>query len=166
MTQATFDPNAAPLELMAQSGRRVGSDPILRALTGAGALTILLMLASLLIVLTMAAIPSIRAFGFSFVTSKDWRPNERELPKRGLEALVAADRIPHRLTAHNAGPQLAGGCHRIVDLVVARQTGTARIGRPVALESEPLDVRAAEAKRTVRQDQPRFGPADEQIRLG
>ena len=89
-----------------------------------------------------------------------------ELPKRGLEALVAADRIPHRLTAHNAGAQLAGGCHRIVDLVVARQTGTARIGRPVALEPEPLDVRAAEAKRTARQDQPRFGTADEQIRLG
>jgi phosphate transport system permease protein len=88
MTQATFDPSAAPLELMAQSGRRVGSDQILRALTGAGAVIVLLMLASLLIVLTMAAIPSIRAFGFSNVTSKDWRPNELEQPKRGPDGKV------------------------------------------------------------------------------
>src|SRR5438128_2295535 len=88
MTQATFDSSAAPLELMAQSGRRVGSDQILCVLTGAGAVTVLLMLAALLIVLTMAAIPSIRAFGFSFVTSKDWRPNELEQPKRGTDGKV------------------------------------------------------------------------------
>src|SRR2546430_3375949 len=88
MTQHALDPSSAPLELMARSGRRVGSDQILRALTGAGAITVLLMLASLLVVLTIAAIPSIRAFGFSFVTSKDWRPNELEQPKRGPDGKV------------------------------------------------------------------------------
>src|SRR5438445_11472629 len=82
MTQHALDPTAAPLELMAGPGRRVGSDQILRALTGTGAVIVLLMLAALLVVLTVAAIPSIRTFGFSFITSREWRPNEIEQPKR------------------------------------------------------------------------------------
>src|SRR3954471_4566603 len=83
MTHATV-----PFELTAQPGRRIGSDQILRALTGAGAITVLLMLAALLVVLTVAAIPSIRAFGVSFITSSEWRPNELEVPKRDANGKV------------------------------------------------------------------------------
>jgi phosphate transport system permease protein len=46
------------------------------------------MLAALLIVLTVAAMPSIRTFGFSFIVTRDWRPNELEVPKKGPDGKV------------------------------------------------------------------------------
>src|SRR5439155_17192264 len=71
--------------------RRIGSDQILSTLTGSAAILVLLMLASLLGVLTVAAIPSIRAFGFSFITSRDWRPNEIEQPKRDARGKIVIE---------------------------------------------------------------------------
>src|SRR3954447_6551607 len=91
MTDQALDPSLVPLELLAQPGRRIGSDQILRALTGAGAITVLLMLAALLVVLTIAAIPSIRTFGLSFITSSEWRPNELEVPKRDANGKVVIE---------------------------------------------------------------------------
>jgi len=40
------------------------------------------LLASLLIVLTMASLPAIKQFGWSFVVGTEWRPNALEQPKR------------------------------------------------------------------------------------
>jgi phosphate transport system permease protein len=48
----------------------------------ASGVVVLLMLASLVVVLTMAAWPSFKAFGPSFLTSTEWRPNELERPLR------------------------------------------------------------------------------------
>ena len=66
------------------TGRSGGAtaDLVLRVVTGAAALVIMLMLAALVAVLTMAALPSIKAYGWSFVTSTEWRPNELEQPRR------------------------------------------------------------------------------------
>jgi phosphate transport system permease protein len=58
------------------------SDRFFAALTRGAAATILLMLAALVIVLALAAIPSVRTFGPSFVVGRDWRPNEIEQPRR------------------------------------------------------------------------------------
>jgi phosphate transport system permease protein len=43
---------------------------------------VLLMLASLVTVLVIAAAPSFKVFGPGFITSSQWRPNELERPKR------------------------------------------------------------------------------------
>ena len=67
----------------------------------------------------------------------------------------AADGVAHRLAADDGRAQLARRRQGVVDLVVARVVRPARIGRPVAREAEPLDVRAAEAERL---------PAEQQVR--
>jgi len=72
-------PPARPSLIRAQ--RRLGSDAILKALARAAAVTIILMLASLVVVLARAAVPSIKAFGFKFLVSSEWRPNPLETPK-------------------------------------------------------------------------------------
>ena len=90
MTQATIGPAmeyltprpappARPSLVRAQ--RRFGSDAILTALTRAAAVTIILMLASLVIVLAKAAAPSMKEFGLKFLVTSEWRPNELSQPK-------------------------------------------------------------------------------------
>src|SRR5438552_18435181 len=75
-----------PYEPLPLLGRRPGAfvtgDTILRFITGAGATTVLLMRAALVVVLTLAALPSIKESGFKFLTSTTWRPNELEVPRR------------------------------------------------------------------------------------
>ncbi len=71
----------APARPLVSGSRRVGSDLILRVLTSGAAIIVLLMLGSLVAVLAYAAVPSIKAFGFKFLVSSEWRPNELEVPK-------------------------------------------------------------------------------------
>lgn len=76
-------------QLIPQSGtRRFNGDAILEYAAKAGAVCILLMLVALLIILTMAAAPSIRTFGWNFIVSSQWRPNELEQPKRGPDGNI------------------------------------------------------------------------------
>ena len=84
-----------------------------------------------------------------------------ELPQRRLDAQGAADRVRQRLCPHDPRPHLLHRRERIVDLVVARIARSARIERPVALQPEPLDVRAAEAKRPPGQLEVRARTRDE-----
>src|SRR6266550_2553009 len=70
-----------------------------------------------------------------------------EMSKRGLEALIASDRVPHGLTADYRNPHLPGGRHCVVDLVVTRKVRAIRIEWPVADQAQPFDVRAPEAER-------------------
>jgi phosphate transport system permease protein len=70
------------------------SDRLLAGLTTAAAATILLMLAALVIVLALAAVPSIRTFGHSFLTSRDWRPNEIEQSRHGPNGEVITQILP------------------------------------------------------------------------
>jgi phosphate transport system permease protein len=86
MTQATIE-SASPLDRSNRSAI-IDGDVVLKIASLGGALCILLMLGALLSVLFYSALPSIREFGFSFLASSDWRPNERELPKRGLDGKI------------------------------------------------------------------------------
>src|SRR3954471_15036469 len=56
-----------------------GADRMLCTLTQGSAAIVLLMMAALVIVLTVAAIPSMKAFGAKFLVGTTWRPNELEL---------------------------------------------------------------------------------------
>jgi phosphate transport system permease protein len=51
----------------------------------------MLMLASLLAVLVIAAAPSFKIFGLGFVASSQWRPNELERPKRDAQGKVVTE---------------------------------------------------------------------------
>jgi phosphate transport system permease protein len=51
------------------------ADAALRLLSRDAAVTVLLMLTSLVIVLTASAVPSIRTFGPRFIVGREWRPN-------------------------------------------------------------------------------------------
>ena len=65
-----------------------GADTWLSLAVHGAAVLLLVMLASLIIVLLPAAVPSFKTFGWSFLVSSDWRPNEIERPKRGADGKV------------------------------------------------------------------------------
>ena len=53
-------------------------DPVFKAIIGAFAFVILVLLGGIAVALTVRAMPSIRHFGFAFVSSTDWNPNTDE----------------------------------------------------------------------------------------
>lgn len=67
---------------------RFGADLALSLCARGSALLILLMIGALIVVLAAAALPSVREFGWSFITSTDWRPNELEAPQRHPDGSV------------------------------------------------------------------------------
>jgi phosphate transport system permease protein len=71
---------------------RSGGDAMLRIASTASALTILAMLATLVLMLFIAALPSIRRFGVAFLFSTEWRPNP--LPVLKLDAQGRTIRDP------------------------------------------------------------------------
>ena len=78
-----------------------------------------------------------------------------ELAELGLDAGGTTNGVAHRLTADDGGAHLSGGRHGVVDLVVARKVRPDRIGRPVAGDAEPFDVRSAEPERPAGDDESR-----------
>jgi phosphate transport system permease protein len=89
-------PAAAPRtrawrSIVRQGGYRFGADALMAMLTRGSALVIIAMLVGLLWVLTATAMPSMRTFGWSFVTSSDWRPNELEVPKRDARGNIVME---------------------------------------------------------------------------
>jgi ABC-type phosphate transport system permease subunit len=81
----------APARPLVGGSRRFGADLILQLLArGAGAV-VLLMLASLIVVLAYAAMPSVKAFGFKFLVSSEWRPNELQVPKHDANGDVVIE---------------------------------------------------------------------------
>jgi phosphate transport system permease protein len=83
-------PPVEPMEFSAR-GSHVGSDIVMSILTTGAAGIVLLMLAALIAVLTVAAVPSIRAFGASFLTNEEWRPNELNVPQRTADGKLVLD---------------------------------------------------------------------------
>ena len=91
-TATGADPSgSAPVFSLERGGRHNLADAVLSVLARGGAVTVLIMLAALIAVLTNAAIPSIRTFGVSFLTSREWRPNEIEQPKIGPDGKVVIE---------------------------------------------------------------------------
>ncbi len=78
-------------EITRSPGLQLGADRVLTLLTAGSALTVLLMLFALVAVLFVAAIPSIRQFGFAFLTSSTWRPNEITRSVRTPEGKLVRD---------------------------------------------------------------------------
>jgi phosphate transport system permease protein len=81
-------PPPAPAPVRVARRRKSRADFFLGLLARAGAISVLLMLATLIVVLTIAALPSIRTFGVEFLTTTEWRPNELEQPARGPDGSV------------------------------------------------------------------------------
>jgi len=63
------------------------------------AVSVVLMLVVLLWMLSSAAMPSIRAFGWSFLRDSDWRPNELEQPVQSPDGRIVMQTIPPRFGA-------------------------------------------------------------------
>jgi phosphate transport system permease protein len=97
---ANFGPPPPPLVVPMATGRGgraplaqrkrsvLETDRILGLLTRGSAICVVLMLALLVGVLAKASLPSVRAFGPGFVTSREWRPNELERPAHGPDGAV------------------------------------------------------------------------------
>jgi phosphate transport system permease protein len=90
MTRAVLSPRPGG-DILAQSGGSGRSDLILGVLVRGAALTVLLMLASLVVVLFYSAMPSIKTFGVKFLVTSVWRPNEREVQRRDVSGNIMRD---------------------------------------------------------------------------
>jgi phosphate transport system permease protein len=75
----------------ARGRRRSIGDAVLGLVTRGSAAGVILMLVALVVVLTYAALPSIRAYGAGFLVSTDWRPNELERPLLDAAGKVVMD---------------------------------------------------------------------------
>ena len=66
--------------------------------TSSAGLSIALMLITLLVVLTIAAWPSIEKYGWSFLVESEWRPNELNLPVRDVDGNIQFDEDNEMIT--------------------------------------------------------------------
>ena len=69
----------------------LSTDSIMAGLARLGAVCILLMLVALLAVLACSAWPSITRYGAKFLVSRQWRPNELEVPVKDANGHVVFD---------------------------------------------------------------------------
>ena len=81
----------SPESLRAARPAWAGLDWILHGLARMAGAVVLLMLASVVLVLFTASAPSMKAFGWRFLTSSTWQPNELEQPKIGPDGNVVLD---------------------------------------------------------------------------
>jgi phosphate transport system permease protein len=82
-TQAQLtSPGRSPLAAARRARRRSRADWIMGFIARGGAIAVILMLATLVVVLFLAALPSIREFGPGFLVGTEWRANELEIPLR------------------------------------------------------------------------------------
>ncbi len=91
MSQLADPPVASTQTLLRQRGRRLDADRIMRFTALGGAISVLLMLGSLLVVLGWSSIPSIKAYGLHFLSSTEWRPNELEQPLRDAQGKIVME---------------------------------------------------------------------------
>lgn len=76
VTNLLYMQSATVKAALADSFGGMVGDSLLRFLARDAAVAILCMLASLLVVLAVSAMPSIKAFGLKFLVTSEWRPNE------------------------------------------------------------------------------------------
>src|SRR3954452_7110743 len=79
---------AAPARSLLRRPRFITSDRVMVGLARVGAFGLISMLAILLVVLFFAAWPSIHTFGWHFLTTSQWRPNELSAPARDAAGRV------------------------------------------------------------------------------
>lgn len=91
MTSPPAHPRGPASSSLRGRRNRFDADFWLGLLCRASVITILVMLVALLAVLVYAAMPSIKAFGTSFITGTEWRPNALEQPKRDASGHVVIE---------------------------------------------------------------------------
>ncbi len=69
-----------PFRSLDRPRRWISGDAILAGCSRVGAFSVVAMLVVLLAVLTTAAWPSIETFGWKFLITSQWRPNELNVP--------------------------------------------------------------------------------------
>ena len=133
--------SAEPLALAESRPTWLDGDFVLRSLTRLSALTILGMLLALLVVLAVAALPTIRHFGAHFLVGTEWRPNEIERPKR--------DPVTNRLVLDADGERVmevipeAYGALNVIYGTVASSTLALFFAVPLSLGAALFLVRVA-----------------------
>jgi phosphate transport system permease protein len=75
-------------EGMPMRGHSAFTDVLMAGLARSGALSVIGMFVVLLVVLTYAAWPSIREFGWEFPLTSQWRPNELQVPERDADGNI------------------------------------------------------------------------------
>lgn len=84
-------PSDTPVRSLVRRRRGISGDMVLASLSRFGALSIIMMLVVLLAVLAYAAWPSVHAFGWKFLFTSVWRPNELSAPARDAAGNVAIE---------------------------------------------------------------------------
>jgi phosphate transport system permease protein len=79
MTVAATNPMQIPATAVRKRGP-AAADRLLALAARCSAVIVILMMVALIFVLARAAIPSLHAFGWSFLVSSEWRPNELQRP--------------------------------------------------------------------------------------
>jgi len=77
--------------LLRGANRFGGADFFMALAARCGAGMILLMLGALILVLAMAAVPSVKTFGLKFLVTSSWRPNERTVVQRDANGNIVRD---------------------------------------------------------------------------
>ncbi len=77
-----------PIRSLVRTRRWISGDAILAACSQIGAFSIVAMLVVLLSVLTYAAWPSMQTYGWKFLVTSQWRPNELNVPARDAAGRV------------------------------------------------------------------------------
>lgn len=94
-----MSPTTAPrAPIPSLSGRAFSFDRIFGWVCAGSASGVLLMLAALVTVLVVSSLPAIREFGFKFLVSSDWRPNELEVPMRDAAGNLVRDQDGETVT--------------------------------------------------------------------
>ena len=84
----SFGPQSEPAKSLMRTRRRISSDVVMAGLARLGAVGIIAMLVVLLGVLAFAAWPSIQTFGWKFLVTSEWRPNEVSAPLKDAAGKV------------------------------------------------------------------------------
>jgi phosphate transport system permease protein len=119
-----------------------GGDLALRVAATGGALAILAMLATLVLVLFVSALPSIRRFGAGFLFSSEWRPNA--LPVLKLDAqgrTIRDERTGMKVVDHYRPPAFGAGASLFG--TVATSTWALLLAVPLSLGAALFLVRIA-----------------------
>jgi phosphate transport system permease protein len=66
----------------------INGDAVLALLSRFSAAFVLVMLAALLAILVFSAVPALRTYGWKFLATSQWRPNELEVPQHGPDGKV------------------------------------------------------------------------------
>jgi phosphate transport system permease protein len=84
-------PQVEAVRSLVRPRRFITGDSVLAGLSRLGAVNIIALLGTLLFVLAYSAWPSIKTFGWGFLVSSEWRPNELSVPAKDADGNVVIE---------------------------------------------------------------------------